>query len=125
MFNSDLPTLGDGGGFLGFLGGIFGNASGTEWSAGGRRRVGEFGEELVRLPRGAQVMNAGRTRQADRAGGARPIAITYNLSADGADPAQLRRLEDAFRELNASLEGRSVRAVLQAHSDTFGQIWQA
>ena len=123
LFDSGLPTLGDGGGFLGFLGGIFGNASGTEWSSGGWRRVGEFGEELVRLPRGAQVMNAGRTRQADRTGAARPISISYQIDATGADAAGLRRVEDAIERLNSSIEARSVSAVMQAHTDTFGQIW--
>lgn len=135
LFGSDLPTLG-GGGIFGFLGGLFGgggptdllsgtpfgNASGTEWSDGGWRRVGEFGEELVRMPRGAQVMNAGRTRQADRAA-AQPIHAPITINAPGADAAALQRVVAAVEQLNASIEGRSVQAVMRAHSDTFGQIW--
>lgn len=105
----------------------FGNASGTEWSTGGWRRVGEFGEELVRLPRGAQVMNAGRTRQADRA--ARPAPV-MNIDLRGAVMT-----EDLLRQMQAmasqaASEGAQrgaeggFRAVMQAHTDTFGQIWQ-
>lgn len=126
IFGLALPTLTgvlSGGGPADLLAGTpYGNAIGTEWSSGGWRRVGEFGEELVRLPRGAQVMNAGRTRQADRQAPAQqPMQVTIN--ADGADPAQLRQVVAALDRLNTSLESRAVGAVMKAHADTFGQIW--
>lgn len=144
LFGSGLPTLG-GGGILGFLGGLFGGpkigggggvggailnissasgrASGTEWDPGGWRRVGEFGEELVRLPRGSQVVNAGRTRAMGQSGSARPLVIHNTIHADGADAAGLRRVEDAVDRLNASIERRAIAATIDANQRTFGAIW--
>lgn len=146
LFGSGLPTLGSGG-IGGFLGGLFGGggggdalsalfagspsdwiagfASGTEYAPGGWARVGEFGEELVKLPRGAKVLNTGRTRAMERASaGAAPGIGSITINAPGADAAGLRRVEDALRELNASLERRAVTATLRAHQDTHGMMWQ-
>lgn len=137
LFGSGLPTLGAGGigGFLGGLfgggksGGVggaildissaFGHASGTEWADGGWRRVGEFGEELVRLPRGSQVINAGRTRAMNRAT-ARPVPANITINAPGADAAALARVEMAVRELNDSIEQRAIGAVVDYNDRTFG-----
>jgi hypothetical protein len=40
-----------------------GFATGTEYASGGWAKVGEFGQELVRLPRGSKVVNAAATRR--------------------------------------------------------------
>lgn len=54
---------GDGaGGSQGFVGPP-GDAVGTHYSPGGDRVVGEFGREIVRMPRGASVVPAGETRR--------------------------------------------------------------
>lgn len=47
------------GSFIGHL------ASGSEWTQGGVTLVGEQGPELVNMPRGAQVLNASRTRRVE------------------------------------------------------------
>lgn len=138
LFGTDYATMG-GGGLLGFVKGIFGgatgggpadllagtpfgNAAGTSHSAGGWRMVGEFGKELVRLPRGAQVMNAGRTRSME---GQAPMfaPAQISISADGADPAQLRRLIAEVQQLNAGLEQRAVQAAVDANQRTHGQLF--
>lgn len=50
---------------------LFGrNANGTDWWPGGPSLVGERGPELVNLPRGAQVIDADRTRRMMLGGGA-------------------------------------------------------
>jgi len=118
LYGSELPTAGND--FFGFLGGIFGNAIGAEHSAGGLRYVGEFGRELVRLPRGAQVINASRTRAMERSSSSDRAPSIFNISADGADPAQLQRLIDQVRELDRNLERRALVAATDLNDRTFG-----
>lgn len=124
LFGSGLPVIGSlfGGGPANLLAGTpFGNAIGTEFSGGGWRRVGEFGEELVKLPQGSKVLNASRTRQLDRAGGAGMRAPSiFNFNAPGADAAALARLEQAVRELDRSLERRAIDATTDLNQRTFG-----
>lgn len=81
MFGTDHATLGKGG-LFGFLGGIFGGgkAGGSEYTQAGFFEVGEFGKELVRLPRGSQVVNANRTRAMERSGAkAAPRPIVFDM----------------------------------------------
>lgn len=130
LFGSGLPTLGEGG-IGGFLRGIVGNiggkppgnAIGTEYSDGGMREVGEFGKELVQLPRGAKVLNAGRTRQAERGAMQAPTPANITINAPGADAAALGRVERAVQQLNASLETRAVSAVVDANQRTYGAVF--
>jgi len=82
----------DWGGFLKSLGGGFssggfdlggalsqlfgsGHSAGTDFSEGGWKWVGERGPELLRLPRGSQVMEHDRARQAAAGGGAMNVSL--------------------------------------------------
>lgn len=47
-----------------------------------------------------------------------PAQIT--ISADGADPAQLRRLENEVRALNDNLEQRAIKSVTELNQRTYG-----
>lgn len=63
--NSDKQTLSS---LITSVAGIFGksptpHASGTEYAPGGLSLVGEFGKELVDMPRGARVIPAAETRR--------------------------------------------------------------
>ena len=137
LFNTALPTLGGvlggGGGKAGqadFLEGVwdgmFGNAIGTEYSDGGWRRVGEFGEELVRLPRGSQVMNAPRTR-AMQGGSGRPV-LQFDLRGAVMTEDILRQMQQMADAAAAEGAQRGAhdgaQAVMQAHHDSYGAIWQ-
>lgn len=57
-----------------------GYASGTNYASGGSTLVGEYGPELVNLPRGAQVTPAWRTRGQQASGGDTHITITGNIT---------------------------------------------
>lgn len=96
MFGTDYATLGKGG-LLGFLGGIFGGgkAGGSEYTQAGFFEVGEFGKELVRLPRGSQVVNANRTRAMERSG-AKPAPRPIVFDMRGAVVT-----EDLMRQMQA------------------------
>ena len=67
--------VGSGGGnwlgnlFSSLFGGFGKNARGTDWWPGGPSWVGEEGPELVNLPRGAQVIDADRSRRMAATGG--------------------------------------------------------
>jgi len=80
------------GGFLKSLGGVFGgggmnlgsafselfgsgHSAGTDFSEGGWKWVGERGPELLRLPRGSQVMEHDRARQAAAGSGAMNVSL--------------------------------------------------
>lgn len=74
---------GGGGLFSGLLSMIPGFAGGTDYAPGGLAMVGELGRELVRLPRGSQVIPNGQTEQLLRsAGGARRIEIDLNTTPE-------------------------------------------
>lgn len=49
-----------------------------------------------------------------------PSVFAPNIYAPGADPAQLRRVEEELRALNESLEGRAVSAVADVNQRTYG-----
>lgn len=77
-----LKSLGGGlssGGFDlgGALSQLFGSghSAGTDFSEGGWKWVGERGPELLRLPRGSQVMEHDRARQAAAGGGAMNVSL--------------------------------------------------
>jgi exonuclease VII small subunit len=72
-------------------------AGGTDFARGGPTLVGEHGPELVNMPRGSQVISAGRTAQ--MGGGA---VIEVRLS------------DDLDARMAASAEGVAVRVVRQA-----------
>lgn len=59
--------------------------TGTYNAPGGLVSVGEFGQELVNLPKGSQVIPANKTRRmlSDFAGGAQNITVTGTLRAAG------------------------------------------
>lgn len=52
-----------------------GHSAGTDFSEGGWKWVGERGAELLRLPRGSQVMEHDRARQAAAGGGAMNVSL--------------------------------------------------
>lgn len=78
-----------------------GHAAGTRFAPGGLSLVGERGPELVSLPRGAQVIDAGQTRQM-LAGGGRGIgAVTINNAIHvygNVGEGQVQRLADLTRK---------------------------
>jgi len=124
LFGTDYATIGDGG-IFGFLGGIFGGgkAGGSEYTQGGFFEVGEFGKELVRLPRGSQVVNANRTRAMERPGGMRPV---MHFDLRGA-----LMTEDILRQMQAMADraaedgamrgaSRGVEQMIDLNKRTFG-----
>ena len=137
LFNSGLPTLG-GGGILGFFAGMlggggggnpvnllagtpYGNAIGTEYSSGGLRMVGEFGRELVQMPRGAKVLNAGRTRQMER-GSAAPARQTLNFDMRGAVVTEdlLRQMQQMADKAARDGANTGVQQMIDINQRTFG-----
>lgn len=64
-------------------------AMGTNFAMGGLTKVGEFGAELVQLPRGSRVLNAANTRLATRGGSSVVINVTNNIIDP--DPEKLVR----------------------------------
>ncbi|WP_380787232.1 phage tail length tape measure family protein [Sphingomonas sp. R86521] len=111
---SQIGKMSESGGFLGsvatLLKGTGGStpayASGTEYASGGASIVGEFGKEIVNLPRGSRVTPAAETRRM-LAGNDNPPAIHIDASiyAPGADGAALARVEAAQQQMMDELPG--------------------
>lgn len=85
--------LGESGGFLGglfqSLGGALGtNATGTNYWKGGLTWVGERGPEIVNLPRGAQVLDANRSKMA----GGGMVDVRVFVDQDGNWQAAVERI---------------------------------
>lgn len=94
LFKEGLPTLGS---VFGLLGGgsssaaipslapigTYNSAIGNEYTPAGAMLVGENGPEIVDMPRGARVMNAGDTRRAMDAASA-PAPTIVNVYANDA-----------------------------------------
>lgn len=75
---------------------IPGFAMGTNFAPGGMALVGENGPELVKLPRGARVDNAGRTAQQLAAAGATYGPMTVNVYGVPDAPAVARAVDNAL-----------------------------
>lgn len=56
------------------------HALGTSFAPGGRTIVGEYGPEIVNMPRGAKVLNANQT--ASNFGGNNSISVTLNVNGN-------------------------------------------
>jgi len=112
----------DWGGFLRSLGGGFGgggidlggalsqlfgsgHSAGTEFSEGGLKWVGERGPELLRLPRGSQVMEHNRARQAAAGGGAMNVSLGgLTIKNYGSEPMTGRLSQSPGGGLELELE---------------------
>lgn len=145
LFGGNRATLGgakSGGGGLGglltsVLGGLFGKASpqaslassatatiaanpglfadGTQSAPGGWAVVGERGRELVKLPRGAGVLTASRTRAAlAESGGGQPVHVSLTLDARGAGPREVEALQAQVDRLRREFPAIAVQAVASA-----------
>lgn len=91
--------------------GAFGTrAHGGPVSGGGAFLVGERGPELFQPSGSGRIIPNDRLR-----GGGQPMVNHNNVTihADGADAAQLARVEQAVESLNRSLERRAVNAVVE------------
>ena len=77
-------------------------ALGSSFAPGGGTLVGEYGAEIVQVPRGARVLNDADTRRARRGGGGvRKVEIHNHIMSP--DPEWLaRQLEDYMRLKNIS-----------------------
>lgn len=131
LTGSTLPTFG---GLLTMLGGgvgggaspagasvpapspTFGNASGTEYFSGGMTWVGEFGKELVNLPRGSRITSAAESRRLAAAndGGIGPLTFNMPVDARGADEAAIARLDLALQQHRAELPGVIIGTIQDA-----------
>lgn len=86
-FGSLLASLFGGGaggsqfteGSANFVGPIAGAAGGTDYAQGGLMKVGEYGTELVNLPRGSQVIPHDRLLAARQARSGGDINVTVNM----------------------------------------------
>lgn len=113
-----LPTNIFGGGSI--LSSVFkvlripGFAAGTDYAPGGWAKVGEQGEELVRLPRGSQVFNAQRTAAMTKGGGDVTVPITINLNAPGAGPREVDALLARMERFEREFPGKVVAVVTDA-----------
>ncbi|HVM38290.1 MAG TPA: hypothetical protein VM265_07885 [Sphingomicrobium sp.] len=97
--------------------GAIGMASGTEYFSGGHAWVGEFGKELVRLPRGSKIHSAATSRRLAAANDSAPLVpINIAIDATGADAAGLARVETQLRQLEESIPVRVVAAWQDARS---------
>ena len=92
------------------FGGFGRNARGTDWWPGGPSWVGEEGPELVNLPRGAQVIDADRSRRmaiGGGSGGGGPKAVSFTFApvihAEGAGPREIEALSAKMDAMAASL----------------------
>ncbi|WP_312219029.1 phage tail length tape measure family protein [Brevundimonas sp.] len=112
----------DWGGFLKSLGGGFssggidlggalsqlfgsGHSAGTDFSEGGWKWVGERGPELLRLPRGSQVMEHDRARQAAAGGGGMNVSLGgLTIKNYGSEPMTGRLSQNAGGGLELELE---------------------
>jgi len=73
-------------------------ATGTSFAMGGRTLVGEFGAELVELPRGARVLSDSQTRGALRGGVGGNVTINVTNTIIEPDPERLvRSIEQHLR----------------------------
>lgn len=85
------------------------NARGTDWWPGGPSWVGKEGPELVNLPRGAQVIDADRSRRMAIGGGSGggPKAVSFTFApvihAEGAGPREIEALSAKMDAMAASL----------------------
>ncbi len=112
----------DWGGFLRSLGGGFGgggidlggalsqlfgsgHSAGTDFSEGGWKWVGERGMELLKLPRGSQVMEHNRARQAAAGGGAMNVSLGgLTIKNYGSEPMTGRLSQSPGGGLELELE---------------------
>lgn len=92
------------------FGGFGRNARGSDWWPGGPSWVGEEGPELVNLPRGAQVIDADRSRRlavAGAAGSGGPQAVSFSFApvihAEGAGPREIDALSAKLDAMANSL----------------------
>lgn len=132
---------GGSGGWLGALKGIFGagssksnftvdpsllpghNATGTERWSGGGTWLAENGPELVDLPAGSRVTPAAETRRLLAGNDNAPITlhVDASISAPGADPAALARVEANQRRMEAALPGIVRAAMSDARARSHGR----
>jgi len=93
---------------------IPGFAAGTDYAPGGWAKVGEYGEELVRLPRGSQVFNAQRTAAMTKGGGDVSVPISISIDARGAGPREVEALSARLDRFEREFPGQVVAVVTDA-----------
>lgn len=89
-----------------------GMANGSDSAPGGPTVVGEQGREIVNLPKGAQVLPNGVTNRILGGGSGSGTTIVADLR--GASLEAVQRLEAFVRQVNGSIERRSVAANVDA-----------
>lgn len=95
-----------------------GNAIGSDYYPGGATWVGEFGKELVTLPRGSRITPAAESRRIAAANdrGIGTINVVTNIDATGADSAELARTRAELEQLKQDIPARVVEAYYEARS---------
>lgn len=130
-FGSNAPTLAGAGGLLGSLfgsGGVSAEgmagivndvatlpffATGTDNAPRGWAWVGEQGPELIRMQGGEAIASTQHSLAGQPGGNARTIIGSIDMR--GASLEAVKELERMLRQVNASIEPRSVQAVVQAN----------
>jgi hypothetical protein len=93
-------------------------ASGTDSAPGGWAVVGEKGPELMRVPRGSQILPTGVMPSG---GGSGPsVTIVQNNDFRGADPGSEARLRVQLEQTKNAAVREAVQAVVQSRSTTPG-----
>ena len=101
LIGGAFGAFGGGSGPMQLLGGIGGNANGTNNWRGGLTWVGERGRELVNLPRGSQVIPNRKVE--GMGGGMTSIAPVYNIDARGAQVGVAEQIRAVVEENNRTL----------------------
>lgn len=83
------------------------NASGTDFWMGGRTWVGEYGPEIIELPRGSKVHSNETSMSMVGASQARKeVNVTLNIGTLIGDDTGLKKLERKLRDIRISEDGR-------------------
>jgi len=93
------------GGLVGGLFGIPGFANGTDNAPGGLAMVGERGRELVRLPKGSQVLPNPDTERLMRGGGQERVVVDVQPSPLFVTTVRRTTQETAAATVNAAMRG--------------------
>ena len=123
------------GNLLGGMGGLFGGggksafpsaplpmyADGTNYAPGGMALIGERGPEVLKIPRGSQVIPNHKLRAANlnsgsALSGSQPMnfAPTYQIDARGADAAAVARIQAGLDKTNQNMKATIIDTVRQA-----------
>ena len=99
-----------------------GFATGTNGAPGGMALVGEYGPEIVNLPRGAGVMTASESRSAlSSGGGGNTFHMPITINAQGAGPREVDVLRAEIINLRRSIPSMAVQATNDAVARRIGR----